>query len=238
MQPDIAELSSTFETRCHAAGLDVVHPFCVDWYNWAVDPSSRIQDFGRPTALGFIVGNSRAFWKVFKADLKVNARLRQAAHPIDDYVMSCLATAARAFPVRQEILWAHTIHPRAFPIQRIAEAAGLACLSPSHLSIHPTYGPWHALRAVVVVDADGPRGAAPRAANPCRQCPKPCMDALDQAMASSGRTPSGETIRRHWQKWVSVRDACPEGRAYRYADDHIEYHYSKNRAVLTLEEDS
>ncbi len=43
-------------------------------------------------------------------------------------------------------------------MQRLAHASGLARLSPSHLSVHGTDGPWIALRAAVVIDIEGQSG--------------------------------------------------------------------------------
>ncbi|MGH8586497.1 MAG: hypothetical protein ACREWE_10055 [Gammaproteobacteria bacterium] len=42
--------------------------------------------------------------------------------------------------------------PRRVAMQRLAHLSGLAYLSPSHLNVHATYGPWIALRAAVVID--------------------------------------------------------------------------------------
>jgi hypothetical protein len=53
-------------------------------------------------------------------------------------------------------------------------------------------------------------------------CDAPCHDALARALA----TPND------WRAWLAVRDACPIGRDYRYDDDQLRYHYTKDRAAL------
>jgi methylmalonic aciduria homocystinuria type C protein len=35
-----------------------------------------------------------------------------------------------------------------------------------------------------------------------------------------------------WRAWLAVRESCPVGREYRYCDAQIEYHYTKDRAIL------
>lgn len=51
----------------------------------------------------------------------------------------------------------HTEPGRFVNMMRAAQLSGLAYYSSTtHLCMHPLYGPWFALRAVAVVDADGP----------------------------------------------------------------------------------
>lgn len=47
------------------------------------------------------------------------------------------------------------------------------------------------------------------------------MPALDAALGAED-----------WRRWLAVRDACPVGRAHRYSDAQIAYHYTKDRGVL------
>jgi hypothetical protein len=44
--------------------------------------------------------------------------------------------------------------------------------------------------------------------------------------------PDAAAVERGWRAWVAVRDACPVGRASRYGDEQIRYHYAKDRGVL------
>jgi methylmalonic aciduria homocystinuria type C protein len=125
---------------------------------------------------------------------------------------------------RHALYWAHQTSPRALPIQRLAELVGLASLSPSHLSIHPLYGPWFALRAVAVFDVDGPDEPAPALTSPCVQCDKPCLPALERALPLR--------VEEHAGAWIAVRDACPVGRASRYGEEQLRYHYTKDRKLL------
>jgi methylmalonic aciduria homocystinuria type C protein len=99
----------------------------------------------------------------------------------------------------------------------------MAWLAPSHMCVHPTFGPWMALRAAIVIDVEGPPPRAP-IAPPC-DCATGCQAALDRALAARARESLSE-LRERWKLWLAVRDACPVGRAHRYDDDQIRYHYA------------
>ena len=195
-----------------AAGLDLAHPF--DTADAGVpaiaDPERRC---------GLLVGNTRAMWPAFTSALRADPALAAASDPLDRYVEGVLA---RVFP-GERVWFGHRRYDGAFvPMQRIAVAAGLGVLAPTQLVIHPVYGPWFALRAVVA-RAGTPEPAAPPPAAPCR-CDAACTGALDAALAARG--PDA------WRAWLAVREACPVGRAHRYSDEQLAYHYTKNRGLL------
>jgi len=216
---------------CRAVGLDVVCPFQVEWYNRRAAAADWLPNFGRTSTLGLLIGNTRELWGHFRAALEREPELRADPHPLDAYVVDRLTTAVQQIAAPATIVWAHQIEPRAWPVQRVAEAAALATISPSHLSIHPTHGPWFALRAVVVVDADGPAGEAPPLQSPCASCHQPCVPALDEALRASERegVPLSRAVQTDWRRWARVREVCPVGRLSRYSDEQIEYHYTKDR---------
>jgi hypothetical protein len=39
-------------------------------------------------------------------------------------------------------------------------------------------------------------------------------------------------MNEHFDAWRRVRDVCPEGAAYRYQEDQLRYHYTKEREPL------
>jgi methylmalonic aciduria homocystinuria type C protein len=114
-------------------------------------------------------------------------------------------------------------------VQRLADLSGLARLAASKLSIHPLYGPWVAFRAVAVLDIRGPSGSAPGAAPACDACEASCLPAFRRARDVWMSHATGEA---GWRAWLAVRESCPVGREYRYCDAQIEYHYTKDRAIL------
>jgi cyanocobalamin reductase (cyanide-eliminating) / alkylcobalamin dealkylase len=221
-------------SRCAAAGLDLVQPFQVTWYDGVVVDAFRLPDLGRPSALGVLVGNTRALWPRFLAALRADARALDESHPLDTYVRAAVLGALEPLAHRWEARFSFEPPPRRVAMQRLAHVSGLAYLSPSHLSVHVTYGPWIALRAAVVIDIEGPSGPSPDPPNPCPDCESHCLPRFRDAIAEACATPAGyAAIERYWRLWLAVRDACPVGRSHRYSDEQIRYHYTKDRDVLS-----
>lgn len=219
---------------CQPAGLDLVQPFAADWFNAGLPQSERLYDFGRPGALGILVGNTKALWPAFQRAVAASSVLTATPHPLDSYTKGVMWRAAsRVAPLASCTYFSHTLPPLAIPIQRLAERIGFAGLSPSRLAVHPAYGPWFALRAVLLVDLAGPEAAPPTPVRPCQGCDEPCMPAFEHALAVSAPI-SAESIARHAAEWIAVRDACPFGHAFRYSDDQLAYHYQPDRRRLLL----
>ena len=193
------------------AGLDIVHRF---------DARAVAAVLALPALaaapVGVLVGNTRALWEPFLAARRADPELRASRDPIELYVERAIATAFPGAPA----MFAHRRYDGQFlPFQRIAVASGLGALAPIGLVIHADYGPWFALRALVMCDGVVP---APLTASlPC-QCDASCLEALDRARDS-----------HDWHAWLAVRDACPIGRAHRYSDAQIAYHYAHDPRALT-----
>jgi methylmalonic aciduria homocystinuria type C protein len=185
-----SEVHAAVAARCEEGGLDIVHPF------------------SREGRLALLIGNTRRLWPIF-----LLGRDGRSANPLDDYVISVVTGALSPYP--HQVRFAHV--PPYVPIQRLAEEAGLALLSRTHLSIHPVYGPWLALRALAELDMDGPP-PGPRPEPGCEGCEARCGAALEAAMGSGD-----------WRMWLAMRDACNVGREWRYGEDQIAYHYTKVR---------
>ena len=214
-----------------AAGFDLVLPFGVARYNAAASELERLADFGRPNALGILFGNTRQLWPAFTGAFEAEPEISSAAQPLDTYVVQRLRSIlASATQLRQELVFSHVTQPRAFPIQRLAERIGLAALSPSHLLIHPLHGPWLALRAIAVVDLDGPTEPPAHPERPCQHCSAPCVAALEHAVSVSGTPLTSAAVVAHADAWIAVRDACPVGPSSRYGPNQLAYHYGTARA--------
>ena len=155
--------------------------------------------------LGILIGNTRALWPKFREALR--DALAGASDPLERYTEHHIGAAFAG----ARIFYGHRRYDGAFlPLQHIAVATGLGALAPSHLVIHPIYGPWFALRAVIVTAGDPPqRAPIPK---PCC-CDASCSEALARAQRSTS-----------WRDWLSVRDSCSL-RAWRYGDEQIRFHY-------------
>ena len=124
-----------------AAGFDIAHTFDAV----AVARELGLAPLGA-ARLGILIGNTRALWPPFTAALRDPA-LAAERDPLDRYTERAIDAAFA--PAR--IYYGHRRYDGAFlPLQHIAIATGLGAMAPSRLVIHPIYGPWFALRAVVV----------------------------------------------------------------------------------------
>jgi epoxyqueuosine reductase len=185
------------------AGFDIAHAF--DAAAAAREPGLGVLA-GRER-LGLLIGNTRALWPRLEAAL-ADPGLAAERDPLDRYTERAIGAA---FPGAR-IYFGHRQYAGAFvPLQHLAVAAGLGALAPSHLVIHPTYGPWFALRAAVVLDGTPPP-VPPRLAQPCH-CDQGCTTVLERAQRSTD-----------WRDWLAVRDACSLCE-WRYSDAQILFHY-------------
>lgn len=190
-------------------GFDLAHAF--DTAAVARDP--RFAALAGGPRLGLLIGNTRALWPRFTEAMRDPA-LAAERDPLDRYTERSIDAA---FPGAR-IYYGHRRHAGAFvPLQHLAVATGLGALAPSHLVIHPVYGPWFALRAAVVLDGEPPAARRP-IPQPC-QCDASCTAALARAQRSSD-----------WRDWLAARDSCSL-RAWRYSDDQVRFHYATARRI-------
>jgi len=229
---DTGELLQKIARSAALAGLDLSAAFPVAEYNRSVPEAYSLPAFGRERPFGIVLGNSRAFWLPFLHALRESEALRDSDNPLNDYVTAAIGRLVQTLRVASEVRWAHSSEPGPVAMQRASMIAGLAHTSPSYLSIHPEHGPWIGLRAVLVLDVDcAPEEPVP-APDRCTPCLKPCLAALDDAVAASKSAPEGKKVSSQWKLWLAVRDACPVGRASRYSDEQCEYHYRSDRELL------
>lgn len=215
-----------------AAGFDIVAPLKLRWYNEIAPDSAKIAPGGAmgEDALVILVGNSAALWPSFCDAHNARPEIGDAENPVDTYVDIEVNRVFRG-KIRR-VFYAHETKPgRLVAVQRMAHVAGVAHLDErSHLSIHPTLGPWLAFRAVVVLDdARGPGdGQKPRPPpNPLAFDPS-ARARVDEAFdaALDGYEAPGGPSEGQWRLWVAVRDAVEPGHPARYPEDQVAYHYN------------
>lgn len=218
--------------RCRASGIDLAQTLNGAWYDAAVPPEYRLPDVGRPGPLALLLASTRAFWRPFVAALRAEPARLEHEHPLDRWVEDVVRGALAGVNVRHAVRFAHDPPPRRVAMQRLAQVSGLAWLAPGMLCVHPTYGPWIGLRAVVVLDLEGPTGAPPAITPTCEDCAHRCAPALERAQRLAAEAPPNDPVPPLWREWLAVRDACPVGREHRYPEDMVRYVYTKNRDVL------
>mmetsp|Transcript_37173 Transcript_37173/g.116878 ORF Transcript_37173/g.116878 Transcript_37173/m.116878 type:complete len:262 (+) Transcript_37173:316-1101(+) len=109
------------------------------------------------------------------------------------------------------------------------------------LNVHPTFGPWHAYRSLVVVAADGVETAGPPPNPSSSEAVAAAEAALQTALATTidpAATNTREELvgryREAWRLWQRVRQcvSTPEYDAWKYPDAFDEYHFSHSPALL------
>jgi methylmalonic aciduria homocystinuria type C protein len=224
---------------CAEAGFDLVQPLQVGWYNELVTGTLKLEDFGSASHLAIVIGNTRALWPKFLSALRREPELLAAPHPLQSYTEQSISRVVSLLGLPVSVRWSHAGGPGLVAMQRLAQAAGLAYLAESQLSVHSTYGPWIALRAALSCALPGPPGPAPELCHPCAGCGDRCRPAFERALRAS-QGPSGVTVgvlpgvtvEPSWLLWLACRDACPTGREHRYGEAQIRYHYLKDRNQL------
>lgn len=231
-----SKMAATIASTCADGGLDLHAATSVGAYNALVDTPFHLP--GADECLAIVIGNSRAVWPHITSF--VLSQDPQPTDPVDAYVEALIGTATARLAELIDVRYSHEPPPRRIAIQQLADVAGLAWLSPSHLCVHPVFGPWIALRAAIVLDVPAPAVLPARAAAPGCDCANGCGPLLTAALASQpgGLVTGGavtshpitsERVQAEWRRWVAMRDGCPIGREHRYDDDQIEYHYIGTR---------
>jgi methylmalonic aciduria homocystinuria type C protein len=219
-------------------GFDLVSAFQVGWYNAKVDLKYRMEDFGRARSLGVIIGNTRALWCPFIEYCRTQNEALAQEHPLDNYTSLCLDKALRecAFVPRTRT-YLSSSRPPEVAMQTACHVSGMAALSrTSKLCLHRKYGPWIGLRAVVVLDCEGPdmptSDGVHSEVQPEMVKDEPEVLRLFQQALSLQQEQPKHQLGEAWRAWLAVREAYSQGREHRYTDSQIEYHYTKNKDVL------
>ena len=224
----VVALSDSLTSR----GLDLIQAFSLRSYNDVVNGQDTIPDFGRGDAFAVLIGNTRALWQKFIEALKMEPDRLESRHPLDVYVKTVVTEALGELTcdVNWFVRWAHEHPSVGFAAQLMAEVSGMAARSPGHLSVHDTYGPWIAIRAVVIFDREG--GVVEPATLRCEGCLGGCTPAVAKALGDQNSPTAVDGVLRNWRRWLEVRSACPAGVMHRYSESQIIYHYTHDKELL------
>lgn len=214
----VRELSLQFASQ----GLDIVQPFCIGSYNVPERKAGQaLPDYGRGAAcMALLIGNTKAMWDHFIKAVSSETELLSNENPLDKFAEQAVASAIAATSSMQgiahEVRFSHDTSPSGFvDMLWAAQVSGLAYKNDAaHLCVHPVYGPWFALRAVVVVDVDGAAFAGQQ------RLAKPALDPVKETqleeMAKQLLASSQGSWKDQWKGWLGLRDACCPAEAAKY----------------------
>lgn len=161
------------------------------------------------------------------------------SHPIDALVRDTVCSQPLPAGARW-ILCADDSEERV-DFQALALEAGLGHRGPFGLILHPTYGPWFALRAACVLPVSLPSTGPLLGPAPCHTCAtRPCQAACPAGAVSSDydfpACHAWQAKQGVCQPGCHARIACPVGREHAYGALQHRYHHDRaGRAQLQRE---
>jgi epoxyqueuosine reductase len=255
----MTEFLSAISTAAAPHGLNLVAAIPTDRYDRAVAPAMRTTAFesdastsqmlrganlSGPRSIVVIGNGGRDFWRAFSAFADRNPGWRDRANPLDDFTREIIETEVVPV-VREAGARCLTVYPfmHGGPTLNFIELAKLAGLGgPSIIGVvlNPTYGPWIAFRAALIVDVDLDLPGDAVGFDPCPGCvPRSCIAACPAAAVSY---PGGWDIPKCLTHRIEVeadcaprchaRVGCVIGPEHRYPDDELEYHQHRALAAM------
>ncbi len=153
-----------------------------------------------------------------------------APNPLDRYTERVIAGATRDALRPHGV--AHVVHfpfgaRPLIPFQRLGRAAGLGGPGPLGLQIHPTFGPWWAYRALIVLDRPLPE--APPPGDGCAGCDAPCVAACPAGAVARGgfdivACQARRLVAEPCRLSCVARISCVRGPEHRYRDEELAFH--------------
>jgi hypothetical protein len=224
-----------------AAGLDLRGALSRADYDARV-PAAWRSDRLLPGARGALVVGSggRALWRAAEA----SGALAAGDDPLDAHSERALAACVAALREAGEpalALFAHERRGDAYAdFVALAQAAGLGAPSRLGLLVHPVYGPWLSLRAVLLSGLDWPAGGPLPGFDPCRGCPAPCASTCHGAAVAAvgfdvSRCASARRSDPRCALRCDARHACVLGQAHAYAAEAEAHHMRSVPAGTLLE---
>lgn len=215
------------------AGFEIVHAF----------PLGALSESGRAAlpspdfcpSCGIIIGNTRTVWRPFLFWLSQQSKWNALPHPFDAFSEHIISQYCQQYFDRAHVLWTHETKDYVVPAQKIAQESGLAFHSAGQFNIHPTFGPWFALRALILLP-DTPTPTKSSVQNPSSDAIEKQAHALFQKLYNKIKHANDmNTVQHRWKSWLALRDLYDVGKKYRYTDPQIQYHYTHDKNVLTQE---
>ena len=205
------------------AGFGLAQPLALEEYDELVPEAWRAERVLSGARGVLIVANAgRALWPRFQAapesDLEVD--------PLDAYTRRALLDATE--PDAAFALYQEQRDGAYLPLVALAERAGLGVPGRVGVLLHPVYGPWLSLRAVVYLPEPVP-WHAPAHFAPCDGCPAPCEGACHGRVVG----PAGVDVEGCYRSRLELADcalrcdaraACVVGPEHAFPREQVAHH--------------
>ncbi len=221
--PDPTQLG--FAPELSGAGVNLAGVLPIDAYDERV-PSGWRSAALLPSARSAVVlaTGGPAFFRAFRQSPEAG----ESIDPLDRFLVRVVEAAIRGEPAAVAGYYFERRDGFA-DFVGLARASGLGVPSRLGILIHPEFGPWLAIRALILTERVlAPTHGAP-GFDPCSGCPAPCASAcpgyalhapsfdLSRCTAHSRQDPA-------CQVGCAARRACPVGARYHYEVDGEAHH--------------
>ncbi|HVN28954.1 MAG TPA: hypothetical protein VMT64_10735 [Candidatus Binataceae bacterium] len=227
-------LLATIRAVAAKGGLNLIAATPAARYDAAVTAPYKVAGIAPRTKSIIVIGNGGgAFWQSFKQHVEKNAGWTARDNPLDDFTRFVIERDV--MPILSNV--AHTVvYPfmssgPTLNFMEAGKAAGLSGPSIIGVVVHPTYGPWVAFRAAILIDVELDTPGEAYGFDPCPSCSaRSCISACPAGAV----TLSGWDIPKCLTHRVEVeadctprchaRVGCVLGPEHRYPDDELAYH--------------
>ena len=243
----------TLESRLDAAGLNLRGALDVARYDALVPSAWRSPALGFPAHSALVIASGgRALWEAFSrspewtglpdaghADTGHPEGLDALDDPLDAYTRRVLDEIVEGLVGEGDesvALLAFERHGDEFAdFVALGREVGLGAPSRLGLLVHPVYGPWLSIRAVLLSTRRWPLAEPLAGFDPCPSCPAPCADACPvraptpagfdlQACVANRRVHSPCALD------CAARRACVLGPEHAYLPEALAHHMGRSAA--------
>ena len=199
-------------------GFDLMKPFNVHQYNNLYsNPKNQLKNFPerkeKENTLGILFGNTKNLWKPFMKEFDLN--LKNELNPLDKYTENVFYSLQKKLGNEKSFIkFSHDVlDGEVISIQKICQISGLAYNEESiGLCIHEKFGPWFALRCVLVFDEDFNEDV-----HQITKFPGSNEDLINMRNEIKYALKTGN--------WLNIRNCCKLGEEFKYTKEQIDYHY-------------
>jgi epoxyqueuosine reductase QueG len=241
----VSALLDDLRGRAAAAGLNLFGVVDTERFDRCQPAEARCSRVLPGCDTAVVIGSGGGhFWQQLLAVRGLPPRPTLWRRPLQQFA------AAALHPLRAQLEAAgHDVHlapaMRArVNIARLAEAAGFGIVSPVvHVLLHPRFGPWVCVRAVLLLRGR-PFGAIADSSvvdsfQPCATCSRPCVSACPAGVHDGFGNSDFERCAAHrrdggCESGCHVRRACPVGATERY--DPVAEAHCQREETLNLEQ--
>ena len=210
---NFSELKRSLTTH----GFNIYHSVSIPIYNASINNNSLRRLEGKA---GLLIGSTGSIWNPF---LNSPYNNKQLDHPLDEYVGKHIKDiTSRYSSFIKEVVFTTTLD---VDFQLLSHKSGLAYFNKaSHLCIHPHFGAWFSLRALIIFNED--------VETPCEfvsELTNPVSDEVEEKVRKLMEVWK-EGGKDSWKQLVAARNCF--GGVCDFGEDQIRYHYTKNKDFL------